>query len=133
MTTPSPLNDPLVQAFEATRIDAATFRHREHLYVAWCYLRAFPFEDAAARYVRHLRRLTVTLGVPEKFHATITWAYLALMSEAMEHSPGSGFDELMTRNPSLLDHRTGAITALYDRSLLESAEARRRFILPRRA
>ncbi|HEY5926409.1 MAG TPA: hypothetical protein VIV11_32205 [Kofleriaceae bacterium] len=123
--------DPLVQAFETATIDPSKFRHREHLYVAWCYLRDWPLEDALARYVRHLRQLTHALGVPQKFHTTMTWAYVALLHDAMERTPSVGFDELLAANPGLLDHR-GALDVYYDRDQLQSEEARRRFVLPRR-
>ena len=125
--------DPLVRAFETSSVDPAAFRHREHLYVAWTYLRALSVEDALARYVHHLRQLTTTLGVPEKFHATITWAYVILLRDAMDRSPGTSFDDLLARNPALLDHDAGALYAHYDRTELASEEARRRFVLPRRA
>jgi hypothetical protein len=126
------LTDPLVQAFEQRTVDPAAFHHREHLYVAWCYLRALPLEDALARYVCHLRQLTVALGAPDKFHATMTWAYLLLLDEAMQRSPGASFEELLATNHALLDHRTGALHAYYDRAQLDSDHARRRFVLPRR-
>jgi hypothetical protein len=127
------LNDPLVQAFERTTIDPTAFHHREHLYVAWCYLRALPLEEALARYVHHLRQLAIALRAPEKFHTTMTWAYVVLVFDAMDRSPGASFDELLARNPTLLDHRAGALYAHYDREQLDSDEARRRFVLPRRA
>ena len=127
------MSDPLVLAFENAGLDRAAFHHREHLYVAWCYLCALPLEDALARYVHGLRRLTMALGVPEKFHATMTWAYLVLLGEAMDRSPGAGFDELLEKNPALLWPRAGALEAHYDRAQLDSGEARRRFVLPRRA
>jgi hypothetical protein len=126
------LNDPLVEAFERRTVDPAQFHHREHLYVAWCYLRALPPEEALVRYVRNLRHLAVALGVPEKFHATITWAYLVLLHDAMERSPGASFDELLAENPAILDHQAGALYAHYDRAQLEGDEARRRFVLPKR-
>jgi hypothetical protein len=127
------LTDGLVQAFERASIDPAAFRHREHLYVAWCYLRELSLEEALARYVHHLRHLVTALGVPDKFHATITWAYMVLLHEAMERSPGVSFDELLAANPALLTPRAGALSAYYDREQLDSDEARRRFVLPRRA
>lgn len=127
------LTDPLVLAFEAAAVDPTRFHHREHLYVAWCYLRDLPLEEALARYVRHLRQLTVALGVPGKFHATMTWSYLILLDQAMQRSPGADFDQLLAANPALLDHRTGALFDHYDRAQLDSDEARRRFVLPRRA
>ena len=132
-TTPLTLTDPLVTAFESATVAPAEFRHRQHLYVAWCYLRALPLEDALARYVHHLRRLTHVLGAPEKFHATVTWAYVLLLHDAMERSPGASFDDLLAANPGLLDHQKGALYAHYDRAELEAKEARRRFVLPRRA
>lgn len=127
------LTDPLVQAFESATIDPAAFHHREHLYVAWCYLRALPLEEALARYVSHLRRLAIALGTPAKFHATMTWAYMVLLHEAMDRSPGSSFDDLLADNRTLLDRDKGALYAHYDRAQLDSEEARRRFVLPRRA
>lgn len=120
------MNDPLVRAFEAATIDPSAFGHREHLYVAWCYLRTLPLEEALARYVRHLRALTIALGVPQKFHATMTWAYVLLLHDAMERSPDAPFDDLLP----LLEHPR-AIHAHYDASELASAEARRRFVLPK--
>jgi hypothetical protein len=127
------LTDPLVQAFEAATLAPTAFGHREHLYVAWCYLRSLPPEDALARYVHHLRKLAAALGAPERFHATITWAYLVLLHAAMECSPNVSFDDLLTAHPALQDHRGGALTAHYARDELESEAARRYFVLPRRA
>lgn len=127
------LTDPLVQSFERTTIDPSTFHHREHLYVAWCYLRALPLEDALARYVRHLRQLATALGAPDKFHATMTWAYLVVLHDAMDRSPDASFADLLAKNPTLVSHGAGALDPYYDRAVLHSDEARRRFVLPRRA
>jgi hypothetical protein len=126
------LTDPAVVAFERATIDPRTFHHREHLYVAWCYLRALSLEEALARYVRHLRQLAAALGSPQKFHATMTWAYVVLLHAAMERSPGAGFEQLLAENPALADHRGGALDAHYQRAQLDSDEARRYFVLPRR-
>jgi hypothetical protein len=124
------LNDPLVTAFETTSVDPAAFRHREHLYVAWCYLRELPLEEALARYVHHLRKLAIAHGVPDRFHATMTWAYVVLLHEAMHRSPGASFDDMLAENAELMDHRAGILYAYYDRAQLDSDEARRRFVLP---
>ncbi len=127
------LTDPTVRAFETASIDPAAFGHREHLYVAWCYLRALPLEEALARYVHHLRNLVAALGVPHKFHATMTWGYVVLLHAAMDRSPGASFEQLIADNPALANHKSGALDAYYDRAQLDSEEARRCFVLPRRA
>jgi hypothetical protein len=126
------LNDPLIVAFENAAVDPSRFHHREHLYVAWCYLHALSLEDALARYVRHLRQLTAALGAPQKFHATVTWTYIVLLYDAMERTPGVSFDELLAAHPAILDHRARAICAHYDPAELDTEAARRRFVLPRR-
>lgn len=125
--------DALVRAFEERTIDPETFGHREHLYVAWHYLREMPLDEAITRYVRHLRRLTTALGAPEKYHATITWAYLIALHDAMAEHPGLDFDELVRVHPELLDHRNGVLAMHYDPAELASVRARDRFVLPRRA
>ena len=128
------LRDPLVSAFEAGTVDPAGFRHREHLYVAWCYLRALPVEEALARYVRNLRALTAKLGVPGKFHATMTWGYVVLLDGAMRDPElaHADFEALVRRYPSLLDSKRGALFEYYDEGELATAVARERFVLPRR-
>lgn len=125
------LEDPLVLAFEAARVDPSTFRHREHLYVGYCYLRALPLEEALARFMRHLRRLVDALGVPEKLHATLTWGWLVLLDGAMQRAPSLEFSALLDENPGLLDR--DALLVHYDRAQLDSTAARRRFVLPERS
>jgi hypothetical protein len=127
------MSDPLVEAFEAATVDPAAFGHREHLYVAWCYLRELPLEDALVRYVRHLRRLAAALGVPGKYHATITWAYLVLLHDAMQDPelPGDDFASVLAKHSALLDQKGGLLSAYYDPAELASDVARRLFVLPR--
>ena len=127
------LDDPRVTAFENATVDPSAFGHREHLFVAWCYLKELPLEQAVARYVQHLQQLTRALGVPHKYHATLTWAYLVLLHNRMRAAElaAADFDTLMRCAPSLLDART-ALCEFYDDSELHSDRARSRFILPRR-
>src|SRR4051812_29277803 len=126
------IDDSLVRAFETATVEPAKFGHREHLYVAWCYLKALTLEDALLRYVHYLRLLASSLGVPGKFHATMTWGYLVLLDEAM-HDPelrGADFQALLEKHPALLDR--AALHAYYDPTELASPAARQRFVLPRR-
>jgi len=127
------LDDPLVQRFEAATVDPAAFHHREHLYVAFCYLRALPLEEALARFVKHVRKFAERAGAPQKYHATVTWAYLVLLHEAMHDSKfaHASFDELLAAYPALLDSQGGILFDYYDKLELASDAARRHFVLPR--
>lgn len=122
----------LVARFEDATLPADAFGHREHVRVAWILLREGPFETAAARFCGALRRFAASLGKAERYHETITWAYLALVNERL-HAPGAppDFDAFASANPDLFDRAGGALARLYDRATLESPLARRVFLLPR--
>lgn len=124
------LDETLVRDFEAAKVNPAQFRHREHLFVAWSFLKDAPLEEALARYVRGLQRLVTALGVPEKFHRTMTWGYLVLLDEAMRRTPNVGFEELLGENPHLLS--ATALHAHYSPEELATERARTQVVLPRR-
>jgi hypothetical protein len=126
----------IVSAFEELTLPAASFRHREHLLVAWSYLRELPFAEAGARFARNLRRFARAHGAEAKYHETITWAYLSLLGERMHagagfRSPGASFDAFLAANPGLLAPAHGALAAFYDAETLASPLAREVFVLPR--
>lgn len=125
------LEDPLVVAFENATVDPKDFGHRAHVYVAWCYLKELTLEQALPRYVEHLQALTRKLGVPHKYHATVTWAYMVLLHELIREPEAAemSFDALMLRYPKVLDPRA-ALGGHYDESELGSERARRYFVLP---
>lgn len=91
--------------FEAGTIEGG-FGHREHLRVAWHYLETLSLEAALAKYVEGLRVLVTRLGAEQKFHRTLTWAWVLLLDEARRAHPGLDFDALVAREPSLLDTAT---------------------------
>lgn len=75
-----------IAAFEAGEIDVSSFDHRAHIYVGWMYLERYPLQDAIDRFSKALRRLTVQLGIPGKYHETITWFFLLLIAERRAES-----------------------------------------------
>jgi len=121
----------ILRDFEDCTLPPASFRHREHLLVAWTYLRAFPFAEAAARFATNVRRFADAHGASAKYHETVTWAYMAVLHERMHASRDLGFDELLAKNADLLDHERGALLAYYDSATLSSELARAVFVLPR--
>jgi hypothetical protein len=81
---------------------------------------------------RHLKAYVAAVGAQDKYHETITWAYLALLNEEMclRSTPGESFNTMIERRPDLLDHRNGAIARSYSKAQLEVPDARRVFLLP---
>ena len=67
---------PTISAFEALEVDPETFNHAAHMFVAWSYLQKYDLSTSLPRYRETLKRLTRKLGVPDKFHETITQSAL---------------------------------------------------------
>ena len=124
-----PIAADLVARFEDGTVPPWAFGHREHVYVAWVYLRAEPFEDAAPRFVKNLKAFAARHGASSKYHATITWALLALIAEAIDACPELDFEALLAARPELLAARA-TLGTLYDASVLASDRARRVPLLP---
>jgi hypothetical protein len=123
----------LAARFELCTLPAADLRHREHVRLAWIYLRRDPFEAAAARFCADLRRFAASAGHADRYHATITWAYLALVNERIHRRapPAGDFDAFAADNADLFDAKGGAIAHYYDAATLASPLARAVFVLPR--
>jgi hypothetical protein len=122
----------LVARFEDGSLPAAELGHREHVQLAWLYLRSgAAFEEAALRFCTNLRRFAVSQGKADRYHATMTWAYLALVNERMHRGPASAdFAAFAGANPDLFDHERGALRSCYDEKTLASPMARSVFLLP---
>ncbi len=117
-------------AMDAGTLAPQDFDHRAHIAVAYEALREDDFFTASKRIADGLKRLTIAAGVPEKFHATITQAFISAIAEAMHASPEQTAEEFLIGNPDLL-----AGTFLKERytpSCLSSDLARKVAVLPDR-
>lgn len=120
---------PPVEQFERGDIDPERFDHAAHVYVAWCYLERFDVGTTIRRYCEALRRLTEKLGVPGKYHETITWFFVIAVAE--RRRDGEGFTDFVARNPDLFGPPS-LLRRYYRPETLASDRARRRFVLPDR-
>jgi hypothetical protein len=125
-------DDELFARFESALIPNKEYRHREHVRTAFIYLSRYPdLAEAALYFRRALRRYAAAQGVPQLFHETLTWAYLALINQHMRQGGGTGSAEFLSRNPDLLSHREGLLARYYDVGAITSSPlAREVFVLP---
>lgn len=116
--------------FEACRIDAAQFGHREHLRVAYIYLSLHPFDEALDRMENGLLRLLAHLGAPpSKYHRTLTQSWLLAVRHFMDTAgPATTFEQFLETGGVLLDKEI--MGTHYTSDLLWSEEAREKFIEP---
>lgn len=123
--------DLTLEAFEAGDVDVASFDHEGHVYVGWLYLEKYPLFEAIGRYCAALRYLTAKLGVPEKYHETITWFFLIQIAERRDRGGPAEWFVFRRRNPELF--RAGPLLSdYYSKELLASEFARKGFALPDR-
>jgi hypothetical protein len=127
----APLEQELtIERFESGHVDPGRFDHEAHVYIAWLYVTTFDTAAAILRFDNALRRLTAELGVPEKYHATITWLFLLLVAEKSRED--ERWERFKARNEDLFGDSKTILRRYYSEGLLSSQRAKSRFLLPDR-
>ena len=126
------MNDrDFVAAIEGCAIAGSDFRHADHIRLAWIYLREHPLIEAIDRLTTSLKRFAAHHGAPEKYHETITWAYLLLIHERLQRGGASAtWDEFRAANADLFAWKPSILERYYATATLQSDVARRVFVLP---
>jgi hypothetical protein len=126
-------DNELMRAFEAGKVPEGGFHHEQHVRVAWNYLMAHPLPEAMARFCAALKGFAHAQGAPDLYHETITVSFVLLINErlARDEAPASwaGF---AAANPDLLSWKPSVLDRYYTRDTLDSAHARRVFVMPDR-
>ena len=118
----------LLADFEAQTLDPAAFKHRDHVAAAFEMLRRYEFLEASAKYAACIRGIAEKAGIPEKFNATITTAFLSLIAERMEAVDYDDFAAFEEANGDLAS--MAVLYRWYSKERLTSATARKLFLLP---
>lgn len=111
-------------------LDPADFAHADHVGVAWEALTAHGFFEALLIYSDGLKMLVEKAGVPEKFNATVTFAYMSLIAERMHVGPAATVQEFISANPDLLGR--GLLDSWYSAPRLTGELARQVPLMPDR-
>lgn len=119
-----------VAAFRDTSLPTSAFHHRDHVRMAWLYVREFGPADAVARFAADLKRFAHAKGVPGLYHATITGAFVALIAERLIESPEDDWTAFAAAHPDLLSWKPGVLDRYYSAERLWSAAARAQFLMP---
>ena len=115
-------------ALEDCSLPPDCFDHAAHVRAGYLYLLRAPFPSATAAMCTTIARYARALGKPDRYHETITIAFMALINAQMRGpGDGGGWEQFRARNPQLL--RSDALLAYYPRAVLESRAARSCFTL----
>jgi len=124
-------DDALVSALESAELPADQFTHVEHVRVGWCYLRTLPLPEAIARCSTALRRFAAARGAADKYHETVTVAFMLVINERLDGARALSWAEFADANPDLFAHPS-ILSSYYSDERLRSERARRTFVMPDR-
>lgn len=120
----------LIAALEDGTLDPAAFGHAEHVRVGWYLLEDAPPAAAATRLEAALRRYTVALGIPGKYHETVTLAWLFLIHDRRCRDTTRDWAGFRCENPDLFDPDAKPLARYYQPGTLGNEVGRRAFLFP---
>jgi hypothetical protein len=122
------IDEELVRTIEDCTLESE-FHHADHIRLAWIYLRILPEADAEQRMSAALRRYSAHKGKPERYHHTMTLAWMRLVAAARRVTPDIRvFEEFAAAHPHLTVQRT--LLRHYSQDRLDDSMARAKWIEP---
>lgn len=121
-------DDPFDVIFDEVMASADRFGHRQHIHLAWLAVRRHGLPDAVGLVSEGIQRTARYAAAPQKYHATITRAWVELVGHHVEPGNEEDFDAFIERFPPLLDKRL--LTGHYRSVTLASDAARSGWIEP---
>jgi hypothetical protein len=112
---------------EATA-SAGTFGHREHVHLTWLAVRRVGMPAAVTLVSRGIQRTARYAGAPQKYHVTISRAWVELVAHHTAEDSTPDFSAFAGRNPELLDKRL--LTRFYRSTTLADVRARTGWVEP---
>lgn len=117
-------------ALESCALEPQQFGHAQHVRAAFLYLERLSFGAAIDAMSTALRRYPASLGRAERYHETMTVAFMALVNANRRERGAEEWPAFAARNAPLL--RSGVLEDYYSPATLADAAARRCFVLERR-
>jgi hypothetical protein len=116
------------QLMAEVRAGANRFGHREHLHVTWLAVRACGVDGAVPLISDGIQQTTRYAGAPQKYHATVSRAWVELVGHHTDADDRTDFDEFLARYPALLDKTL--LSRHYRSTTLAGAAARTGWVEP---
>ncbi len=108
--------------------DADRFGHRQHVHLTWLAVRRYGVAGAVTLVSAGIRQTARYAGAPQKYHATVSRAWVELVGYHVATGDAATFDGFVARYPDLLDKRL--LARHYRSGTLASAAARTGWVEP---
>jgi hypothetical protein len=133
MTRPDgPSSGPDSAAFDDLMAEvmasAKRFGHREHVHLTWLAVRRYGVTRATRLVSDGIQRTARYVGVPQKYHVTVSRAWVELVGHHLASGANDDFAAFTARHPALLDKRI--LTRHYSSATLAGAQARIGWVEP---
>jgi len=117
-------DDEFLAAFHSCELKNSEFRNADHFRLAWLHVHREPVETAVANVCSGIQRFAAYYGGSEKYHSTITMAWVRLVATHREAS----FAEFLQAN----GHRLNAnlLQRFWSPELLASVQAKSGWVAP---
>jgi hypothetical protein len=119
-------DDDFLAQFSRCELPLQSFRHGDHLRLAWLLLHRCPFDQALDLVRQGIRRYAEHHGAGHIYHETITTAWVKLI--ALHHEPS--FDEFIQQNEERLN--LGLLHRFWSPAALDSQTAKSTWLPPDR-
>jgi hypothetical protein len=117
------------RAFESGQVPPGDFNHLAHLRLAYVYIAQGGVQHAEQMMRESLLEFLLANGIPrEKFHETLTRAWLMAVAHFMSRQSSESFPEFIGNSQPLLD--TKVMLTHYSSEALFSDRARAAFVEP---
>src|SRR4030095_2409476 len=110
----------LLQGFLDATLPADQFHHRQHLQVAWLFVRKHGMRGALGEFTAAIKRFPDAKAATGLYHETITWAFLLLIAERQARNPVENWPAFEAANPDLLAWKPSILERYYSKELLRS-------------
>jgi hypothetical protein len=104
------------------------FGHRQHVQLTWLAVRTCGTPRAISLVSEGIQRTARYAGAPQKYHATVSRAWVELVGYHVDEHPDGDFDAFVEHNSALLDKRL--LARFYSSKTLAAAPARDGWIEP---
>ena len=123
------MND-LLDKFMDTTLPSDQFHHRQHVNVAWLFVRNHGMPAALSEFTAAIKRFADAKGATGLYHETITWAFLLLIAERQAKCGAASWEEFASMNADLLVWKPSILERYYSKATLTSDLARAVFVFP---
>jgi hypothetical protein len=107
---------------------AGRFGHREHVRLTWLAVRRCGMPAAISLVSDGIRRTARYAGAPQKYHSTISRAWVELVAHHVAETPTGDFDVFAGHHTALLDKRL--LSRFYRTATLAGQEAKTGWVEP---